>query len=250
MRELGRFRAALEYARAQCSALEPWLQTRGYKIVKYLDDWADLVAVCAYFDKNPRPHCFPRQVPVGHTKFIENRTGILREMLDATLGNRVADSSGEFSERFGLLADPPLVRFRFLDPSLQRDVGWPVTSSAVPLPLMAELAWRIPRVIVVENRDVFRSLPSISGTLGIFGSGKAAAILSGLPWLSQADIVYWGDCDEAGFGMLAGLRSQLPQVRSVLLDDADWERWRHLAFLANVIGLPATAVSLNLNVAL
>jgi hypothetical protein len=118
---------------------------------------------------------------------------------------------------------------RFLDPSLQREVGWPVSSSAVPLPLMAELAWSIPRVTVVENRDVLLSLPSIARTLGIFGSGKAAAILSDLRWLSQSDRVYWGDCDEAGFGMLAGLRSQLPQVRSVLMDDSAWERWRHFA---------------------
>jgi hypothetical protein len=223
--ELVRFRKALEFARAHCPALEPWLQSRGHTIVKYLDDWSDLVAVCVYFDKNPRPHCFARQVPVGHSKFIESRTGILREMLDATLGDRVTDMEGEFSARFGLLVDPPLVRFRFLDPALQAKVGWPVASSAVPLPLMTNLAWNIPRVIVVENRDVFLSLPPIPLTLAIFGSGKAASILSDLGWLHEADIVYWGDCDEAGFGVLASLRAQLPKVRSALMDDVTWERW-------------------------
>lgn len=223
--ELARFREALEYARATCPALEPWLQSRAHRIVKHLDDWSDLVAVCAYFDKNPRPYCFPRQVPVGATKFIEGRTGILREMLDATLGDRVTES-GEFSERFGLLVDPPLVRFRFLDPALQNRVGWPVSSSAVPLPLLAELGWAIRRVIVVENRDVFLSLPPISNMLAVFGSGKAAAILSDLGWLHTADIVYWGDCDEAGFGVLSSLRARLPHVRSVLMDDETWERWK------------------------
>ena len=146
-------------------------------------------------------------------------------MLDATLGDRVTDTGGEFSARFGLLVDPPLVRFRFLDPALQAEVGWPVASSAVPLPLMTDLAWNISRVIVVENRDVFLSLPPIPRTLAVFGSGKAAAILSDLRWLHEADIVYWGDCDEAGFGVLAALREQLPQVRSALMDDVTWQRW-------------------------
>lgn len=227
--ELVRFRAAVGLTRELCPVLEPWLQRRGYVITKYLDDWSDLVAVCAYFDQNPQPHCFPRQVPVGNTKFIENRTRILREMLDATLGDRVIEAADEFAERFGLLAEPPLIRFRFLDVTLRDDVRWPVDSSAVPVPLLADVRWRIPRVIIVENRDVFLSLPALPQTLAIFGSGKAATLLSELRWLNDADIVYWGDCDEAGFGMLARVRNQFPQVRSILMDRDTWELYAHLA---------------------
>jgi hypothetical protein len=227
--ELVRFRAAVSLTRELCPALEPWLGRRGHMIVKHLDDWSDLVAVCAYFDKNPQPHCFPRQVPVGNTKFIENRTGILREMLDTILGDRVSGKSNEFAERFGLLAEPPLLRFRFLDATLRDKVRWPVDASAVPVPLLAAVPWTIPRVIVVENRDVFLSLPAWPLTLAVFGSGKAATLLSELRWLNQAEIVYWGDCDEAGFGMLSRLRVQFPRVQSILMDRDTWERWGHLA---------------------
>jgi hypothetical protein len=150
-------------------------------------------------------------------------------MLDATLGDRVIEAADEFAERFGLLAEPPLIRFRFLDGTLRDDVRWPVDSSAVPVPLLADVRWRIPRVIIVENRDVFLSLPTLPRTLAIFGSGKAATLLSELRWLNDADIVYWGDCDEAGFGMLVRVRNQFPQVRSVLMDRDTWDLYAHLA---------------------
>jgi hypothetical protein len=47
--------------------------------------------------------------------------------------------------------------------------------------------------------------------------------------MASTQIVYWGDCDEAGYGILSGLRSSFPQVRSLLMDHTAWCRWRHLA---------------------
>jgi hypothetical protein len=37
-------------------------------------------------------------------------------------------------------------------------------------------------------------------------------------------VVYWGDCDEAGYGILSGLRSVFPHARSVLMDESSWLR--------------------------
>jgi hypothetical protein len=41
--------------------------------------------------------------------------------------------------------------------------------------------------------------------------------------MDDALVVYWGDCDEAGHGILSGLRSVFPQVRSVLMDECSVE---------------------------
>jgi hypothetical protein len=188
------------------------------------------MAVCRYFDEHPTPLCFPRQVPLPiSTKFIENNAGILRELLDVVLGDRVKAEAAGFEERFHLLVEPPQIRFRFLDSEMQRRVGWPVSDCAVPLPAFAALDWAIDRVLIVENRNVFLCLPTVCSTLAIFGSGKAALLLSACKWMSAVDLVYWGDCDEAGLGILSSLRGSFPRLRSLLMDHDAWVRWKHLA---------------------
>jgi hypothetical protein len=199
-------------------------------MVDHLADWHALVAVCAYFDANPRPDCYPRQIPVPvGTKFIEEHAAILRELLDVVIGDGANVTAKTFAERFHMLVEPPRVRFRFLDPDLRARVGWPVADCSIPLPTFAGLVWTIPRVIVVENRDVFLCLPTVPRTLAVFGAGKAASLLPGSEWMSRADLVYWGDCDEAGYGILSHLRASFPHLRSVLMDQSAWSRWKPLA---------------------
>jgi hypothetical protein len=228
--ELVGVRVAVQQARAVCPALEPWLRAKAHRIVDYLGDWSALLAVCAFFHANPTPRCFARQIPlpVG-TKFVEEHTGILRELLDVMLGDRIDAQGSTFQERFHLLVDPPQVRFRFLDDALRQRVGWPVPDCSVPAPTLADLSWNPRRVLIVENRDVFVCLPRIADTVAIFGSGKAASLLADAPWMNSADVLYWGDCDEAGFGILSELRRRFPHTRSAMMDDAAWCRWKHLA---------------------
>jgi hypothetical protein len=227
--ELTSFRAALQEARQRCPALEPWLAEKAHRIPDYLPIWGGLVAVCAYFDANPRPHCYSRQIPVPvGTKFIEEHQGLLREMLDVVLGDRVSATAETFANRFDLVVEPAQIRFRFLDPDLCARVRWPVRDCSIPAQSFAELQWTIPRVLIVENRDVFLCLPSVPGTLAVFGSGKAASLLPDCHWMKSAAIVYWGDCDEAGYGILSNLRGSFPQVRSLLMDQAAWCQWNHL----------------------
>src|SRR5215210_6947218 len=125
------------------------------RLAEHASYWEALVEVCAYFDANPCPGCYPHQVPAApDTKFVERHEAILRELLDATLGER-ADRTGEsFARRFHLRDEPPQVRFRFLDDNLQLRAAWPVDDCSVPLPTFAALSWRIPRVLIVENRTV------------------------------------------------------------------------------------------------
>jgi hypothetical protein len=228
--ELKAFRAALQEAREKCPVLEPWLCSGAHRIVDHLPSWHGLVAVCAYFHAHPQPRCYPRQIPIPvGTKFIEEHTAILRELLDVVVGQGVHEAAVTFAERFHLLVEPPRVRFRFLDPELRSRLGWPVTDCSIPSPTFSCLVWSIPRVLIVENRDVFLCLPTVPGTLAVFGSGKAASLLPGCNWLRSSEIVYWGDCDEAGYGILSNLRSSFPHLRSLLMDHAAWCSWKHLA---------------------
>jgi hypothetical protein len=230
-RELAAVRAALAEARAACPPLEPWLQARAHCIPGHLEAWSRLVAVCAWFHAHPRPGCFPRQIPVAciDTKFIETHTGILRELLDVVLGDRVNPDGATFASRFHLRTEPASIRFRFLDDTLRAASSWPVAEASIPAPDFAAQPWPIPRVLIVENRDVFLCLPPVPRTLALFGAGKAAALLPACAWLHGAELVYWGDCDDAGYGILSALRAAFPHTRSLLMDEAVWTRWGHLA---------------------
>jgi hypothetical protein len=66
-------------------------------------------------------------------------------------------------------------------------------------------------------------------TLAILGSGKAASLLFSCGWMHDSDVVYWGDCDEAGFGILSSIRAQFPKVRSILMNNETWNRWKRFA---------------------
>jgi hypothetical protein len=47
--------------------------------------------------------------------------------------------------------------------------------------------------------------------------------------MRKSDVVYWGDLDEAGFGILSSLRAGLPAIRSVLMDIETWNQWSEFA---------------------
>jgi|SRR5579884_297308 len=230
MEQLKLFREALLIARSTCPKLEPWLCTKAHRIPELLGDWKDLIRVCAFFDANPSPNCFPRQlpIPVG-TKFIEEHEGILTEFLTLVLGDRVNPNGRCFEEKFHLRLEPAQVRFRFLDRRLREQTHWPVMDCTISLNDLANLSWKIPHVLIVENKAVFLSLPNVPSMLAILGSGKAALLLPSCSWLQESDVVYWGDCDEAGFGILSSLRGSLPRVRSILMDDETWKSWNRFA---------------------
>lgn len=82
---------------------------------------------------------------------------------------------------------------------------------------------------MIENRNVFLCLPNVPRTLAVFGAGKAASLFPACRWMNAAEVVYWGHCDEAGYGMLSSLRSHFSHVRSLLMDEDAWSRWKHLA---------------------
>ncbi len=71
------------------------------------------------------------------------------------------------------------MRFRFLDANLRDQTRWPVMDCTISVHDLASLSWRIPRVLVVENKPVF-CLPDVPNTLAILHrKGRAASFFSG-----------------------------------------------------------------------
>ena len=94
-------------------------------MIEYGNRWYDLLKVCRYFQQNPKPNLYIRELPIPvHTKFIEQNQGILRSLLEAVLPvNQLVPVEGEreflFEKWFALKYREPLIRWRFLDDSLK-----------------------------------------------------------------------------------------------------------------------------------
>jgi hypothetical protein len=94
------------------------------------------------------------------------------------------------------------------------------------------------RIIITENLMNFECLPEAANTLAIWGQGNAAELLHKVPWLAGCDVYYWGDIDEHGFQILSRLRSKFPSIRSVMMEVATFEKYRHLTGAGEKAGKP------------
>ena len=75
-------------------------------------------------------------------------------------------------------------------------------------------------MVITENKINGLSFPAVSGAMVIFGLGYGVDALADVPWLRKRTIHYWGDIDTHGFAILSRLRGHLPQVRSLMMDEA------------------------------
>ncbi len=225
------FRADLGLIRAECPALETWLSANALAVIQHQGLWPALMRVVAWFSANPRSGLYLRQIPVKgvDTKFFEQRKGILHALLLQTQPEAIDLTMKEFEARHGLRWEQPLVRVRFLDPTLQAAHGFPVADLAIPAPTFRALPLHGVQAIVTENLRNFLALPPLPNAVVVMGSGDAAALLVGAAWLEQARILYWGDMDARGFAILARLRSTYPAAESVMMDLATLERHRDFA---------------------
>lgn len=225
--EFEAFKRDVALIRLEQPKLEGWLEANVTSVIAHHGAWLELLRVCAYFQANPRPNQYARALQVAvHTKFIEGHTGILRRLLDALLPPETihADESS-FERRFGLREDESLVRFKLLDPALQKRLGLNLHDLSVPVSEFVNLEWRGVRCIIVENKKTFLTLPPMSDAIGVFGGGFGVEVLSVAAWLRECPILYWGDLDAHGFEILSKLRSNFPQTVSVLMDAATLERF-------------------------
>jgi hypothetical protein len=221
-----RLQGLVKLTRERLPALEPYLQAKPQAALEHADAWERLLEVCAGFLARPRPGCYARalDLPGVDTKFIEQHEAVLWDLLALVLPAEAQEPSVSrrdaqgFARRFGLLAEPPLVRFRVLDPALA-PAGF--TDLAVPLPELAR--WSAPgvrRVFVTENKLNGLAFPPVPGAIVIFGLGHGVQLLGELAWLADRELAYWGDLDTHGFAMLARLRGHWPHTSSMLMDEA------------------------------
>jgi hypothetical protein len=99
----------------------------------------------------------------------------------------------------------------------------------VRLDELAKLDLAVSRALVIENEITFLSVPIPRDGAVLWGKGFEVDRTGAMPWLTDAQVAYWGDLDTHGFAILNKLRAWLPQTRSVLMDRgtllAHRDRW-------------------------
>jgi hypothetical protein len=219
------FVADVELIRQQFPSLESWIHENPQDVIANHGQWDDLLLVCDYFCRQPRPNVYIRELPISvHTKFIEQNVRILRDLLDELLPPEwVNADETTFTKRFGLKEKAPLVRLRLLDEQLARQYTLFIDDISLPVDQCTHLLadhLRPRHIIIVENLINFLALPLLPDTVGLFGGGFAVHLLRDVSWLSKAHVIYWGDIDAHGFEILSDLRCLFPNVQSLMMDHA------------------------------
>jgi hypothetical protein len=227
-RELERFVSEARVVLERLPQLATWVRDRPLRFVEHLGEWPELVLVCEYFARHPRPGLYVRELAIPvHTKFIEDHRRIVGDLLDILLpASSIDPEAATFEQRYGLKAPEPTIRVRFLDPAL---APGPLDDLAAPVSRLALLDVSCRTAFVVENLMPFLSFPAVEGAVCIWGSGFQAAVLGSLPWLRSCRVLYWGDLDRTGLKILAAVRAALGRVEPLLMDVATWERYKAMA---------------------
>ena len=231
-REFARFATAASRLRCEFPVLGTWLRSNIREFIGAAEELDGLLGVLRYLIAHPRPDCFARELPVAvDTKFVEQNKGILRQWFDLVLPpHAIRADEDHFERRYGLKYLETQLFLRFLDPEVQRELGFPC--AVLSLPLHTVGGWPLPgnaRAVIVENKVNLLTLPPLLRSVAIGGMGDGVSLLRYVPWLARVPIVYWGDLDSEGFEILSRLRGLFPRVQSMLMDDASLERWRSLA---------------------
>lgn len=197
--------------------LKDWIYKYPIKVIE--NDWESLLKVCKYFKAIPQPHLYIRELPIQvHTKFIENNTGIIRELLDIIIAEYVNFEEKKFEPHFNLKYDEPIARFRILDESVSQQQFGGVEDISIPISEFRHLCLPIQTVYVVENKINMLTFPSKRDSIVIWGHGFGVDIMKNVEWLKTKKIYYWGDLDAQGFQILSEIRTHFEQLESFLMD--------------------------------
>lgn len=221
--------------RKQIPSLLPLIEQKPNLIMHYLDIWPQLLSVCQYFNNNPKPNVYMRELDIVgvDTKFIEQHQKILKQLLDFILPetclqdkpNQLAQHG--FERRFGLRYPEPLIRFRLLDQQLETP-ELPISDITIPLKEFAQLRLPCQHVFITENLINGLSFPKAKASIVIFGFGYGILSLAKASWLQKKSLHYWGDIDTHGFSILSNLRKLFPRLTSLLMDQNTWEQFASL----------------------
>ena len=212
------FQGLADQTKRQLPQVMSFVNSKPVKVLDYAAAWPQLIKVCRYFQLNPQPNRYIRQLDIQgvDTKFIEAHKGILSELLTLALEPEDFDDSvtgiaeNGFERRFGLRYDEPLIRFRLLDSNAA------VTDMSVPLSQFVDPG--VSQIYITENKVNGLAFPSVNDAIVIFGLGYGIRSLFSVSWLQDKHIIYWGDIDTHGFSMLSQLRGRFGQTTSFLMD--------------------------------
>lgn len=230
-KEMNTFLMALEATNERIVEVASWMTKNPMKAVPHLRDWNKILDVCVFLRSNPKPDIFLRQMTLTgiDTKFFEAKRSILSEVLTVCLPEDAIDTSitglarSGFERRYGFLYDEPIIRYRLLDESIlsgmaYRDISTPVSDFA------KHDIQECHTVFITENKVNGLAFPMFRGGVVVFGLGYGIGDIAGAVWLKNKRVVYWGDIDTHGYGILSMLRSRLPHVESILMTSGDIDR--------------------------
>jgi len=242
-RDADAFRA-LVAASTDVPAAREWALASPRQAVALASDWATLVAAYRWLRDHSGSKRYLREVtaPGVDTKFIERHRVVLAAMFGVPSGVTA------FTEGLGYAVKPATVRLR-CDPAV---VGLPsgVTEVTIRANELDDLRAQPSRALIVENEVTYLSVPVPAGTVVLWGRGYDVDVAASLRWLADVPVLYWGDIDTHGFGILHRVRAHLPHARSILMDRdtllAHDDRWvRELApTAAAMTGLDAAETAL------
>jgi hypothetical protein len=152
------------------------------------------------------------------TKFVEQHLSLLTDLADALYDGAPGRAGGleAWLECKTIPRDWLLVRP--LCEHTRRELGG---LDVMQVPTVTLLSTSLPgqNVLVVENTAAGYALPSLFGTVAVFGGG-ANVRWTQASWLAERRLGYWGDIDTWGLHYLAEVRRNQPHVEALLMDQA------------------------------
>jgi hypothetical protein len=182
------------------------------------EDFEKLEAMLTWLAANPHSNLFPRQLPIVgiDSKWLEARTGLIAALLTALRGSEIEQA--DFYEVCGLKRPPPLTRLLILDESLRGRTGG-IRDLSAPAAELAGLDLPVERVYIVENLQTGLAFGDLPGSVLFLRMGYGVDALARIPWVNRTECVYWGDLDTHGLRILSRVRTLLPHVMSILMDE-------------------------------
>jgi len=205
-----------------------WRELSGSPLLlRHYDELADypepeferLFALLRWLDLNRDSAHYLRQLPIEgmDTKWCDaKRRTVITDLLVAMRGG---SEPLEFHELCGLRRPALRLRLRVLCPEARQRLGG-LGDVEAPIEQIAGLNLRPACALVVENLETGIALPDLPGCLAFMKLGNSVGVLSRIPWLEGARVVYWGDIDTHGLAILSQARAVLPGLSSVLMDEA------------------------------
>ncbi|MEO5975524.1 MAG: Wadjet anti-phage system protein JetD domain-containing protein [Chryseolinea sp.] len=210
---------------AEFPELKEWISRNPEDVMRYSNDWTNILKVCTYFKANPKPDVYVRQLPIEvHTKFVEEQEALIASLLDFIITDHINRSEKNFLQRHNLRYDEPLIRVRFLDPEKQFN-GQPDISIPISRFRMLDIDFR--RILIAENKMNFLTLPELNDTIAIWsGGGFYVRYLADVSWIYEKQIYYWGDLDTHGFHILNQVRGYYKQTKSMMMDQETLNKFK------------------------